>query len=73
MLQRHFYPTGFAVYITLDSMRKLRLDLLMSWMGLAALAVMCYLLGPQHPAIWITAVVGIMWECTWLPDVYARV
>ena len=33
---------------------------------------MCFLLGPKHPVVWVTAIAGIMWEGTWLPDVYAR-
>jgi hypothetical protein len=54
-------------------MRKLRLYLLCSWLGLAVLAVLWYALGPLHPAFWITAFVGIVWESTWAPDLYAQV
>lgn len=64
---------GAPVIFTLDSMRRLRLYLLVSWLGLAALAGIWHVLGPLHPAFWISALVGIMWECTWMPDVYARV
>lgn len=39
---------------------------------MAAIALLCFLLGPKHPVVWVSAIAGIAWECTWLPDVYAR-
>ena len=59
-------------FSTLNTMKRLRFNLLVSWLGLATLMLTIYVLGLRHPAILITAALGIFWESTWLPDVYAR-
>jgi hypothetical protein len=53
-------------------MKKLRFKLLISWLGMAIFLLMISVLGLRHPAILITAAVGVFLERTWLPDVYAR-